>query len=377
MLKDAWPIWNPDLKNKFSALSAELEKFTPLDVTAALNQQGQHHLQKYLQGIKKYQTHPFKRAPKNHEVVWQEGTTKLLRVGDVKKDARAILAIPSLINRYYILDLLPGYSFLDALSDQGFNVYVIDWDAPGETETNFILADYVTKRLIPAVTKIEAQNAKEIILLGYCMGGVLTTALCQLLGDKIKAHVALATPWEFANSFPLWSMAFQQGEAQTNLFLDNANQLPADMIQSLFWSLDPVGAKTKFEKFADADTNSTEAELFVALEDWLNDNVPLVKNVAKECLIGWYGRNELFNGKWMVNGTAIDLKKITTPTYVMIPENDKIVPPQSAAPLAAELMSRVKATPPLGHVGLMVSRHAKELAWAPLFDWLKQYVKVA
>jgi polyhydroxyalkanoate synthase subunit PhaC len=43
-------------------------------------------------------------------VVWHEGTTRLLDYG---RDARGriVLVTPSLINRYYVLDLLPERSF--------------------------------------------------------------------------------------------------------------------------------------------------------------------------------------------------------------------------------------------------------------------------
>ena len=42
-----------------------------------------------------------------------------------------VLLVPSLINRHYVLDLLPGKSFAEYLVQQGYDVYCIDWGTPG------------------------------------------------------------------------------------------------------------------------------------------------------------------------------------------------------------------------------------------------------
>ena len=67
--------------------------------------------------------------------------------------------------------------------------------------------------------------------------------------------------------------------------------LPIDMLQVLFALLDPWGVADKYRGFARLDPASERATLFVALEDWLNDGVPLAAPVARECLGGWYGAN--------------------------------------------------------------------------------------
>jgi len=45
--------------------------------------------------------------------------------------------IPSLINRYYVLDLLPERSFLQHLASFGLRVLVIDWRDPGSQRAPF------------------------------------------------------------------------------------------------------------------------------------------------------------------------------------------------------------------------------------------------
>ena len=40
----------------------------------------------------------------------------------------------SLISRSYVLDLSPGTSFVEALRDQGFDTYMLDWGIPDERD---------------------------------------------------------------------------------------------------------------------------------------------------------------------------------------------------------------------------------------------------
>ena len=68
-----------------------------------------------------------------HDVVWTENKWRLLRfrpVGELRHKT-PILLVPSLINRWYVLDLAPGRSFAGWLVEQGHDVYIIDWGSPG------------------------------------------------------------------------------------------------------------------------------------------------------------------------------------------------------------------------------------------------------
>ena len=76
--------------------------------------------------------------------------------------------------------------------------------------------------------------------------------------------------------------------------------LPVDVLQALFAALDPSLAARKFRHFAALDPNSGEAAHFVALEDWVNDGVPLAAQVARDCLLGWYGGDNPAQGRWKI-----------------------------------------------------------------------------
>src|SRR4030095_7183905 len=57
-----------------------------------------------------------------------------------------ILLGPSLINRWYVLDLRPGASLVEALVGAGFDVWLLDWGIP-EPEDRYLDWDTILRRL--------------------------------------------------------------------------------------------------------------------------------------------------------------------------------------------------------------------------------------
>ena len=71
-----------------------------------------------------------------------------------------------------------------------------------------------------------------------------------------------------------------------------------------------------------------------------------------------------------IGDTVIDPRRIVCPTLVLIPTQDRIVPPASARRLA-ELIPRADArTIDLGHIGMVSGGSAPRRVYAPLLAWL-------
>ena len=138
------------------------------------------------------------------------------------------------------------------------------------------------------------------------MGGQLALALAQLRPRQLAGLVLLATPWDFHAEKPADRAGGRDRRGTPWLpLLDHLGGMPVDMLQGLFAALDPFLVVRKFCAFARLDPASDRAREFVALEDWLNDGVPLAAAVARECLLGWYGENTPGRGAWRVAGQAI------------------------------------------------------------------------
>jgi polyhydroxyalkanoate synthase len=152
--------------------------------------------------------------------------------------------------------------------------------------------------------------------------------------------------------------------------MEPTGALPVDTIQTLFALLDPFGVAQKFRAFARLRPETERAALFVALEDWLNDGVPLPAPVARQCLAGWYGRNDPGRLAWRVAGQVIDPAAWAGPAFAGIPERDRIVPPASAHAAAARLRQGTTHVAAGGHIGMVAGAGAEAALWRPLCAWL-------
>jgi len=55
---------------------------------------------------------------------------------------------------------------------------------------------------------------------------------------------------------------------------------------------------------------------------------------------------------------------------VALPARDRIVPAESALPLAVLIPGATLLRPQAGHVGMVAGRSAEAELWRPLLDWL-------
>ncbi len=319
-----------------------------------------------LAGIAAYRRHGFARTLEDPPAIWSEGSSRLLDYGPA--DGAPALIVPSLVNRAYVLDLLPKHSMLRFLSAAGVRPLLLDWGFPGEAECDFTLTDYVAGRL----TRVLASIGRPVTLVGYCMGGLMAAAAAQLRPELVERLCLLATPWDF------WAKDVAQARRLAELlpFMEPAfsfaGALPVDALQMLFSLLDPGSVARKYRDFGTQDQSSARATMFVALEDWLNDGVPLAAPVAREVLGGWYGRNTPAVGAWRIAGLPVIPETLAMPCFVAIPGQDRLVPPESAEPLAAAIKGSTVVRPRVGHIGMVAGSRARTALWEPMLEWLKE-----
>jgi polyhydroxyalkanoate synthase len=337
---------SPELKN----LAHQLNQLPASQLGPALAKVSASKLQLFISGVERYCAHPYHRTLKEPPVLWQQGSTRLLDYG---KKGQPVLFIPSLINAATILDLDKNRSLLRWLAGQGLRPLLLDWGQPSAAETNYTLDDY-TARAASALASL-GQPAHVV---GYCMGGLIALKVAQVHKNKVERLALLATPWDFHAGH---KEAALRAAALYRVWQPGLSQLPVDYIQTLFTLLDPLGPGQKFIRFAELP-EGPEAQAFVVLEDWLNEGVALTKPVADTCLIDWYERNAAHE--------FVDPARVQTPTLVMLPQHDKIVPPESAEALAQLLPDCRRIKVPLGHIGMIISHNAPAQSWAPLAAFL-------
>jgi len=367
---------SPPLKEKLAqeaaSLGVNLDALDPDAFAAAVDTAARRQLAEYLTAITRYRGHGYRRSVREPPVLWQDGATRLLDYGvGAPRTGVPVLVVPSLINRAYVLDLSKRRSLMRHLAAHGCRPYLVDWGSPGSVERGFTLTDYIAGRLEGALDAVrEATGERPVAVVGYCMGGLLALALALRRERHVASLALLATPWDFHAERPDLARAAASASASLMPMFDRFGSVPVDYLQALFASLDPLLSLRKFSGFARMAPGSEREAAFVALEDWVNDGVDLPAPVARECLIGWYGENWPARGLWRVGEKPVRPQDLALPSLVVVPENDRIVPPASARALAAAIPGSTCLTPHAGHIGMVVGSGAEEAIWQPLSDWL-------
>ncbi len=322
---------------------------------------------RFLDGITRYQNSAIARDFPDALTIWHAGTTRVL---DYEGRGQPVLLIPSLINRYHVLDIDRDKSFARALAAKGFHVYLIDWQAPGTEEKTFTLNDYLEKRLKPVLSHIAALSDQRVHIAGYCMGGLLAAALAQVMPAQTKSLLFLATPWDFHADDSAMGPRMQALHTALAPLIDEWGELPPDIMQSYFFMLQPFMLHDKFVRFGKMEKSSAEERAFVLVEDWVNNGVPLAPHVAKETLQDWYVENLPAHGLWRLGGYAIRPRDSRVPSLHVLPQHDKIVPPASSSALHKAMPGADSLRPAFGHISMMVTTPARDKLWPSIFDWL-------
>ncbi|HYC05555.1 MAG TPA: alpha/beta fold hydrolase [Azospirillaceae bacterium] len=368
------PPWRPELRERAASLRRDLAGVDPEAFERAVEPEARRRADRLLTGLERYRRHPYRRDLDDPPPVWTEGRARITAFGP--EDGPPVLFVPSLVNRGYILDLSSRKSLVRWLAARGLRCFLIDWGAPGPEERRFTLSDYVAGRLRRAIQAARAlSGGRRVGLVGYCMGGLLTAAAAQRQPEDVAALGLMATPWDFHAEDRAGALRVAACLPALEPALRTLGELPIDMIQALFAGLDPLLAMKKFSSFARKDPESDDARDFVALEDWLNDGVTLAEAVARECIAGWYGRNDTGRGDWRVAGEPVIPARIRVPALALVPAMDRIVPPASARALGQAIPGCTILEPPLGHIGMIVSGGAQPKVWEPLAQWLLRTVR--
>ena len=159
------------------------------------NAYGYNDFVKMVSGIQKYLAHPYERITTDVPVVWKNGQAKLFYyAGSGKKQSAPLFIIPSMINRSYILDLMPDRSFVSYMCDKGFDVYLLDWGDAAQCDDMQTLEDVFANCLFPVAEEICERSGEAMHALGSALPsfglsvgdlGCLFGALWAILGRTL------------------------------------------------------------------------------------------------------------------------------------------------------------------------------------------------
>ena len=189
-------------------------------------------------------------APTKKVPVFRQASWTLYRCGEGKQsDSLPVVLIPSLINKYYIMDLLAGHSLIESMLGAGLDVYLIDWGVPDESMGHYGFAHYVgvwVRRAIRHVKKISKKD--KVQLVGQCIGGLMAAlyAAHPLLSKDVEKLFLLTAPLDFEDSGLLSQWTSTEGFDVVSMTSPYQSLVPADFFHASFPLLDPKKQMAKY-----------------------------------------------------------------------------------------------------------------------------------
>ncbi|HEX9412003.1 MAG TPA: class III poly(R)-hydroxyalkanoic acid synthase subunit PhaC [Ktedonobacterales bacterium] len=312
------------------------------------------------------------------EIIWSKNKARLYRyVGTAEQRfATPIVLVYALINRPYVLDLLPGNSFVEYLVRQGFDVFLLDWGAPGDEDSQLAFDEYILDYLAVAVRKaLRAARASDFTLFGYCMGGTMAAMYAALFPEKpLRNLVLLTSPIDFtpASSGLLGLMTSEQ-HLDADRIVATFGNVPPELIDLSTKMLRPVANYVgSYVTMWDRINHDQPMDTWLAINKWVNDGIPFAGAAFRQWIHDFYQRNALVRAELQVRGRQVDPANITCPLLAIAGRKDHICTLSQA-----EAIMRVVASPDkellvldAGHVGLLTGSEAKTQLWPKVRGWL-------
>jgi polyhydroxyalkanoate synthase len=244
--------------------------------------------------------------------------------------ATPLVIFPPWINRFYILDLTPEKSFIRWAVEQGITVFMVSWKSADASMKDVVWDDYVAAQVEAIDTVRDALDVPAAHTIGYCVAGTTLAATLALQAARGEAEkVASATFFTAQVDFA------QAGELQH--FIDD-EQLKMVATLSPEGFLDGRYMATTFNLLRGRDLiwnyvtqNYLLGQDYVPFDllHWNGDTTNLPAKWHMSYLTDLYRDNLLVTGTVTVDGTPIDLTKVTTPSYVQAGREDHIAPAES------------------------------------------------
>jgi polyhydroxyalkanoate synthase subunit PhaC len=314
------------------------------------------------------------------QVIWTLNKARLYRYIPVvpaeQRHKVPLLLVFALMNRPYILDLRPGNSFVEYMVKQGYDVYLLDWGAPGPEDKGLKFDDYVLDYLARAIRKLKAvSGSDELSVLGWCIGAILTTIYAALRPDDgLKNLLLLTAPLDFTDKtsggFVRW---VNDQYFDPDKIIDAFGNMPGELIDYGAKALKPVENYIgSYLTLWDNLDNPRIVESWHAMNTWVTDLIPMAGATYKQLIQELYRENRLIEGRMLIRGERVDLSRIRANLLNVIALADHISPPcQSESSMTKvsskdQLLLKVKG----GHIGMMAGSGALKYTWPHIDSWL-------
>jgi polyhydroxyalkanoate synthase len=244
-----------------------------------------------------------------------------------------LLIVPPCINKYYLLDLGAGNSFVEYAVSRGHQVFLISWRSAVAEIQHLTWDDYLNLGVLRSIEVVrDIANVDQIHSLGFCVGGTILSCAAGVLAargeNKLATITLLTTMIDFADTGEIGLLIDGNSVALREATIGSGGILPGKELAFTFGTLRANDLIWRY--VVESYLKGAPADTFDLLY-WDSDSVSLPGPMY--C---WYTRNTYVEnrikepGATTQCGERIDLSKVKVPMFILASREDHIVPWQSA-----------------------------------------------
>jgi polyhydroxyalkanoate synthase subunit PhaC len=246
--------------------------------------------------------------------------------------ANPLLCSPPWINKYYVMDLAPGRSFIEWAVQHGRTVFAISYKNATKEMSGVTLDDYLLHGPQTALDVIqEITGADTIDIAGLCLGGALTAItdayLSQSGDERIGTLTLLNTMLDYAEPGALGMFTDRSTVDKLDRKMQREGVLEGASMAGTF---DVLRANDLIFNYVVSNWLMGQDPPAFDILAWNADSTRMPAAMHSFYLRNFYVENKLAAGTLEIAGKSIDLSAIKAPTYVVSAINDHIVPWESS-----------------------------------------------
>jgi polyhydroxyalkanoate synthase len=300
------------------------------------------------------------------DVVYENELIQLIQYAPLTPQVgvRPLVMVPPCINKFYILDLQPGNSFVRYALEQGHSVFMVSWRNVGPERGHYSWDDYLESGLFTAFRVArQITGADRVNALGFCVGGTLLGAALAVLAAKrenaVEAATYLTTMLDFAAPGQIGIFVDEAYVSAREATIGKGGILPGSDLAFVFSAL---RANDLIWPYVVNNYLMGGAPAAFDLLHWNADSTNLPGPMYCYYVRNTYLENRLRIPGALENcGVAVDLGRVDRPSFILATREDHIVP-WHAAYASLQLLGGEKkfVLGASGHIAGVVNPAAKK-----------------
>jgi polyhydroxyalkanoate synthase len=241
-----------------------------------------------------------------------------------------LLCSPPWINKYYIMDLAPGRSFVEWAVKHGHQTFMISYRNPDEKLSHLKMDDYLRSGVLAALDAVqEITGAKKVNIASLCLGGTMALVTLAYLakhgqGDRVNSATMTNTLIDFSIPGDLGVFTDEDTISRLEKRMREKGYLESNEMAKTF---DWMRSHDLIWSYVVNSWYKGKGPPAFDILAWNSDSTRMPVEMHSQYLRTCYLHNSIVKpNEFVIDDTPIDLGLIRNPLYVLGAENDHIAP---------------------------------------------------